>query len=196
MATRERDADSTVAEAVTLAVDDVVLERLLDDVARTPTARERVIGVSVYRVPVDDVALIWQISQETEQPPDPDREARMTRVHAAIETARETPGSAQQLTAAELELTDDDIAAYQADIQALQQPPVTAPDTFPAGLAGARSAGLIAPVTRPDGSILHVVHRWTARALAQLEPRTGRRRAPPRRTLLALAFRARPTERG
>ena len=170
LATHGRDIDGALAEAVTLAVDDVVLGDLLDALVRTPLARELVTGASVYRVAVDDTALIWQLADETEPVPDPDRDARIARVHAAIKEARETSASPERLTPAELGLTDADIAGYQADMEDRQRPPVATPDGFARALSVAHASGLIAPIARSDNGRLHLVHRWTARAIAQLQP--------------------------
>ena len=40
-------------------------------------------------------------------------------------------------------------------------------------MAAARNAGLLVPVSRPDQSSFHFVHRWTARAIAELHPDTA-----------------------
>ena len=87
-----RDLDASLAEAVTLSVDDVVLSGLLDRLAATPLATELVIGAAVYRVPVDDTALAFQVGQPAERPPDPERAARIRRVQQAIQEARRTLG--------------------------------------------------------------------------------------------------------
>ena len=170
MATHARDADSALAEAVTLAIDDVVLGDLLDALARTPLARDLVTGASVYRVPADDTALVWQLADETEPALDPARDERIARVHAAIEDARARSDGPERLTPADVGLSDDDIAAYQTDIQDLQRPPVAAPGGFAQALSASCAIGLIAPIARSDDSELHLVHRWTARAIAQQQP--------------------------
>src|SRR6185437_2373038 len=66
-----RDLDASLAEAVTLSIDDVVLSDLLELLSATPLATEVVIGASVYRVPVDDTALVFQVGQPAERPPTP-----------------------------------------------------------------------------------------------------------------------------
>jgi hypothetical protein len=71
-----QDLDASLAEAITLSVDDVVLSDLLDRMAATPLAGELVTGASVYRVPVDDTALAFQVGQPAQRPADPGRQAR------------------------------------------------------------------------------------------------------------------------
>ena len=66
-----RDLDASLAEAVTLSVDDVVLADLLEHLAATPLATELVTGASVYRVPVDDTALVFQVGQPAQRPARP-----------------------------------------------------------------------------------------------------------------------------
>jgi tetratricopeptide (TPR) repeat protein len=170
MATAGRDIDSALAESVTLTVDDIVLNDLLRALAQTPLARELVIGASVYRTPIDETALIWQLADETEPPPDPQRDGRMNRVQAAFRVALAAVDSPQRLTPDQLGLTPDELTTYQADIEALRLPPVTQPDGFDQALSAALSAGLIAPTKASDASTAYLVHRWTATAIADLEP--------------------------
>jgi hypothetical protein len=90
-----RDLDANLAEAVTLSVDDIVLSGLLQRLSATPLATELVIGASVYRVPVDDTALIFQVGQAAERSPDPERLARIDRVQQSIREALERAGGAR-----------------------------------------------------------------------------------------------------
>jgi hypothetical protein len=74
--------DAAVAEAVTLAVDDVVLSELFAQLAAQTV--QLVVAVSVYRVPVDEAALMWQVGTPVEHAPDPQRRARLAHVHDAL----------------------------------------------------------------------------------------------------------------
>ena len=58
--------DQALAEAVTLAADDVLLDDLLTRLETDSLARDLLVGASVYRVPVDEVALQWQVSEAME----------------------------------------------------------------------------------------------------------------------------------
>jgi tetratricopeptide (TPR) repeat protein len=170
MAVAGRDIDSALAESVTLTVDEIVLSDLLHGLAQTSLARELVVGAAVYRTPIDRTALIWQLADETEAPSDPQRDARLARVQAVIAAARVGVNSPDELTADQLGLTSEELAAYQGDIEALRRPPVAQPDGFDQALSVALSSGLIAPITRSDGGTAYLVHRWTARAINHLEP--------------------------
>ena len=87
-----RDLDASLAEAVTLSVDDIVLADLLEHLAATPLAAGLVTGASVYRIPVDDTALAFQVGQPVERLSNPDRTARIGRVQQAIKDAVERSG--------------------------------------------------------------------------------------------------------
>jgi tetratricopeptide (TPR) repeat protein len=164
-----RDLDASLAEAVTLSVDDIVLSGLLDRLSATPLAAELLIGAAVYRVPVDDTALAFQASQPAERPPDPERAARIGRVQQAIQEAVERSEDGR-ISLEDAGLSEQEYARYQADIAEESRPPVDAPDSLAAAVAAARAAGLLAPVARGDQAALHFVHRWTAEAIAALHP--------------------------
>ncbi|MEO1086334.1 MAG: tetratricopeptide repeat protein, partial [Acidobacteriota bacterium] len=61
---RGADLDQALAATVTLATSDVLLERLLQGFADRPLAWPLLLGASVYRVPVERVALVWQVADE------------------------------------------------------------------------------------------------------------------------------------
>ncbi len=75
--------DRALAETVTLAADDVLLDGLLEMIEKVPPARTLLFGASVYRLPVDLDGLLWQIGREIQVEPDPERDARM---QAAMES--------------------------------------------------------------------------------------------------------------
>ena len=60
--------DQALAEAVTFAVNDVLLDRLLEKLDGVDLAHELLLGASVYRVPVDAYGLAWQVGEEIEEP--------------------------------------------------------------------------------------------------------------------------------
>ena len=174
-----RDLDASLAEAVTLSVDDVVLSGLLDRLAAAPLAAGLVIGAAVYRVPVDDTALVFQAGQPAERPPDSERAARIGRVQQAIKKALERSEDGR-ISPEDAGLSAEEYVRYQADVAEESRPPVDAPDGLAAALAAARAAGLLTPVARGDEPVLHFVHRWTAGAIAALHPdatREAHRRA-------------------
>src|SRR5271166_2573298 len=168
-----RDLDASLAEAVTLSVDDAVLSGLLERLAATPLAAALATGAAVYRVPVDDTALAFQLGEPAERQPDPQRTARIGRVQQAITTAQQRAGGGQ-IALEDAGLTPEDYARYQADLAEELRPPVEAPDGLAAAVGTARAASLLVPVARGDQAPLHFVHRWTAGAIAQLHPDAAR----------------------
>lgn len=64
------DLDTALAETVTLAVDDILLDTLLDQLDNVPEARQLLDGLAAYRTPVDRTGAAWQLSQLT-TPPSP-----------------------------------------------------------------------------------------------------------------------------
>ena len=168
-----RDLDASLAEAITLSVNDVVLSGLLDHLAATPVATELVTGAAVYRVPVDDTALVFQVGQPAQRPPDPERQARIGRVQQAIQEAIDRADGGQ-ISLEDAGLSAEEYARYQADLAEELRPPVDPPAGLAAAVAAARAAGLLTPVPRGDQDPLHFVHRWTAGAIAGLHPDAAR----------------------
>jgi hypothetical protein len=66
---QDRTFDAALADAVTVAADDIVLDDLLTEIRATPDAERLLLGVSVYREPVDVNAVLFQVSDD-----DPDAE--------------------------------------------------------------------------------------------------------------------------
>ena len=166
-----RDLDASLAEAVTLAVDDILLSGLLDRLADTPLATDLAIGAAVYRIPVDDTALAFQVGQPAEWAPDPERAARIDCVQQAIQEAVER-SEGSRISLEDAGLSEEEYARYQADMADELRPPVDAPDGLAAAVAAARNAGLLVPVPAQDDdeASRHFVHRWTAGAIAALHP--------------------------
>ncbi|GAA1560459.1 hypothetical protein GCM10009827_097140 [Dactylosporangium maewongense] len=61
----DRDLDGALADAVALAADDARVAHLIDGLERFPGAAELLAGISVYRTPVDDDALLFQVGTPT-----------------------------------------------------------------------------------------------------------------------------------
>jgi tetratricopeptide (TPR) repeat protein len=66
--------DTALAKMVTLAADDVLLDELLERLRPIPLAERLLLGASVFRLPVEEKALIWQIGEPPALPrsPEPD----------------------------------------------------------------------------------------------------------------------------
>jgi tetratricopeptide (TPR) repeat protein len=154
--------DDAMAEVATIAADDVLLEQLLSALDATEGARALLVGMSVYREPVDINGALYQVGAHDEQAATtPDYKAANQRIDAILQ-------------AAGIELTgpidpDDLPPAVLAEIlphiKEVQRP-ATPPRAAPEGLAKMVEAGvassLLGVVDRDTGSPRLFVHRWTA----------------------------------
>jgi tetratricopeptide (TPR) repeat protein len=149
-----RDLDQALAEAVTLAVDDILLEALLARLDGVLLARRLLLGASVYRVPVDAAGLAWQVSEEVDVPAEPDRDALAEAV--ALVRSREP------------DRPEEEVRQFLERSWQAWSPPLRVPDGLAEALAALDDLGLLAPVEDGKPGPRHLVHRWTARALAEL----------------------------
>ena len=167
------DLDRALAETVTLAADDVLLDSLLARLEDAPPARQ-LIALAVYRRPVDETGVAWQLSQLTSVPEPPAGLLdRLRPVWAALEQARQDGTAA---TVEGLGLDPGALARYRDDAAELTRPPVSLTGEGRQALSLLAGLGLAAPVTSQDtggqaGGPGWFVHRWTAAALET--PRTS-----------------------
>ncbi|MFF5495446.1 tetratricopeptide repeat protein [Streptomyces aquilus] len=159
------DLDKALAETVTLAVDDVLLDTLLGQLDGVPGARHMLDGLAVYRRPVDWVGAFWQLSELTATPePDPVLEARMQLLSEQISEARapgpqgtDGEGPSQQL-----------VDQYRQLGTAVYVSPVRRVEGAGDALGRLLELGLVSPAPQDDVGgppTGLVVHRWTADAL-------------------------------
>jgi len=157
--------DAALAEIVALAADDVLLDDLVGRVAEVPGAAELLLGVSVYREPVDLNAVLFQAGQ-----PDPGAEDMPDRAAAARRIA-------EDLAAAGIAVDEGvDLASVPEQVRELLVPHIdelnralAPPFRAPPGLAGQITACQQASLLTIGGTGRErrfFVHRWTATALA------------------------------
>ncbi|MES9520389.1 tetratricopeptide repeat protein [Streptomyces capoamus] len=167
MAGVQGDLDKALAETVTLAVDDVLLDTLLAQLDGIPAARELLEGMAVYRTPVDETGAAWQLSDLTAPPePDPVLRERLEAVGAQIAAAR-TAGAGPDEGHG---LPPEAHAEYEAVSAELRRPPVVLDAQAQKALKRLLNLGLISPApaphdepgSQPTGL---TVHHWTADAL-------------------------------
>jgi hypothetical protein len=162
---KKGDLDLALAEVVTLAADDVLLDALLIRLDSVPLARELLLGASVYRVPVDETALMWQVGEESAAPVDPQRTQRL---QAFIQATEQVKSRGEESAMENLGLSQQDIQQALLDLQQTQRPPVNAPENMIDARAALAELGLLAPVQlTEDSDLYYTVHRWTAGALAR-----------------------------
>jgi len=156
-ATTTGDLDRALAEAVTLAVDDVVLDDLLARLDDIPLARRLLVGASGYRLPVDEVGLAWQVADVVEPAADPVRDAQLAEIARLFAEAQ--PHGA---TADEVNLTGEQAELYNSWVAERRRPPLAVPDGFDAAVAALLDVGLLAPTSGTGDETAFTVHRWTA----------------------------------
>jgi tetratricopeptide (TPR) repeat protein len=164
----EGDLDRALAETITLAADDILLDSLLAIVQDAPPARELIGRLAVYRRPVDETGIAWQLSELTAAPdPFPDLLERLEPVWTALREAQQA-GTAD--SAEDLGLDPETLDRYHRDLDELARPPVTLTAEARWALGLLAGLGLAAPAaapetTGPQDTPDWVVHRWTATAL-------------------------------
>ena len=176
-ATGAAGLDRALAEAVTLSVDDTLLEDLLATL--TPAARGLLDALAVHRAPVDRIGAAWA-HQGPEQPPEPDPALleRLGTASGRLQAMQARVDAGEELTDADLADADALQHSYTADLGLLRSPPVDPDDpAVAADLARLTGPGLATPSTTPPEGSEQVdatrlfVHRWTATALAgRVEP--------------------------
>ena len=156
--------DAALAETVTIAAQDVLLDQLLAALDDDPLAKRLIFAASIYRVPVDAMALAWLVGDAIELPADPQREARMTAAQDRFAEARKTDPT----IGLEAVLSPDEGAKWNADMSAAARPPIAAPAGFAAALEQLIGLSLLATARfAEDDPDRYLVHRWTAAALAE-----------------------------
>jgi tetratricopeptide (TPR) repeat protein len=159
--------DRALAEAVTLAVDEVLLDRLLVRLRSFPLARELFVAASVFREPVDSSGLNWAVADVRDRDRDSARDERLRAVYEKLRAAHQR-GAADSVE--DLDLAPHEFAQFQRDLAAQSRPPDRP------GLHRAKGAllgfGLLSTVQVPgDGGetgTRYLVHRWTAQQLRKL----------------------------
>jgi tetratricopeptide (TPR) repeat protein len=172
--------DAALAETITLAVDDTLLDTLLDRLSQP--ARQLLYALAPYRRPANPIAVAWA-HHGPERPLELDAELidRLTETRRILERDQETSAEAGEDVVDEESLTDQDrqrlIASYRTDLHRIRTPPVDSADNQVASaLEELTLLGLIAPLqtevaldeTSGDpgpSTTCWFVHRWTSSAL-------------------------------
>ena len=156
---------AALAEAVTLAADDVLLDDLLGRVAQAPGPADLLLGVSVYREPVDRNAVLFQAGQPDPAAENvPDRVAALRQITGILAAAgiiinESDPASIPGHVKAEL-------APHIAELNRRPTPPFRAVAGLQQQIASCRSASLLT-VSYEEEEPRLFVHRWTAVELAE-----------------------------
>jgi tetratricopeptide (TPR) repeat protein len=178
----EGDLDKALAETITLAADDVLLDDLLATLHAAPTARDLISRAAVYRRPVDDTGIAWQLSSLTTVPDLP--AGLITRLQPLLDLIEQARQAGTGDTAEDLD--PGVVDQYRQDLAELARPPVSLATEGRQALGLLAALGLIAPASEQDTGAEDtgnqdtvggedtggedegpgwIVHRWTAAAL-------------------------------
>jgi tetratricopeptide (TPR) repeat protein len=158
--------DAALAETVTLAADDVLLGDLLSRLDEVPGAVDLLAGISVYREPVDDIAVLFQAGQ-----PDPAAEHIPDRA-TAYDQIMEILATAGIPVAASLDLdalpdrVQEQLVPHLAELERRPAPPFRPRPGLAGQAAACQAAGLLTLSLTMNGEERFFVHRWTAAEVA------------------------------
>ena len=157
--------DAALAETVALAADDVLLDDLLTRLTQVPGAADLLLGVSVYREPVDHNAVLFVAGQPD---PDaehiPDRAATFQQITAILADAGITVDESLDLASVPGD-TQEQLAPHLAELNRQPTPPFRPPPRLDGQVAACQAASLLV-VIGEEGQPRFSVHRWTATELA------------------------------
>jgi hypothetical protein len=143
----------------------VLLDDLLARLAQVPGATDLLLGISVYREPVDTNAVLFQVGQPDPDAEDiPDRAAASRQITGILAAAGITidesfdPASVPGHIQAQL-------APHIAEWNRLPVPPFRPGPGLPEQIAACQTASLLT-ITGEGGEPRFFVHRWTATELA------------------------------
>jgi tetratricopeptide (TPR) repeat protein len=156
--------DPALIEILTLAADDVLLDRLLAGLAEVPGAERLLLGASVYRSAVDQAALLFQVGEEDLTAEHiPDRRAAQRRI-ADILTAAGVPLDGPIDFSALADPLQQRIAPYWGELHRLPTPPRRAPGDLRRLVETCAASSLLTLDTSAAQPTVFV-HRWTATEL-------------------------------
>ncbi|MBY8870506.1 CHAT domain-containing protein [Micromonospora sp. PLK6-60] len=163
--TEHESLDAALAEAAALAADDVLLDDLLAGLSHIPGAHRLLLGASVYRVPVDKNALLYQIGEPGRSAGDAEEWFHNFREIDRI--AREAGFSARDLDPARL---SEPVRARLAPYLAFRPKPLARTRFDLEKLLSACAASSLITVTATGEDKLAFMHRWTASEIQRRHP--------------------------
>jgi len=164
----EGNLDGALAETVTLAADDVLLDDLLARLDDQHLARSLLLGAAVYRLPVDLTGLVWQIGEEFE--PAAEDPHTVADIQALLEAAKKAQAEGKAFDPTNVGLDQARLQAAMQTYQTRSRPPINPPAGLDQALERLQQLSLLTPFqSAGEETEGYMVHRWTA---AALNPRT------------------------
>jgi tetratricopeptide (TPR) repeat protein len=163
--------DEAMAEVATIAADDVLLDRLFDELGSVADARELLVGMSVYREAVGIDAALFQVGVADERMAlRPDREGAVKRIKEILSKANLEDGDMPSLADLPDELQAE-LAPHIEELNRLPKPAFAPPENLDAAIEAGVASSLL--TTSEEGGSMFV-HRWTATELARRLSEAGR----------------------
>ena len=157
--------DAALAETVTLAADDVLLDDLLGRLAQVPGAAGLLLGVSVYREPVDLNAVLFQAGQPDPHAEDiPDRAAAYEQITGILAATGIALDESFDLASVPGHVRAQ-LAPHLAELNRPPVPPFRPVPSLNEQITACQAASLLT-VSDEGGGPRFFVHRWTATELA------------------------------
>ena len=157
--------DAALAEAVTLAADDVLLDDLLARLGQVPRAADLLLGISVYREPVDQNAVTSQAGQSDPDAENiPDRKAAYRQITGILAAAGITMDKSFDLASVPGHVRAQ-LAPHIAEMNRRPVPPFRPVRGLQEQIAACQAASLLT-ASGDGGEPQFFVHRWTATELA------------------------------
>ena len=157
--------DAALAETVALAADDVLLDDLLTQLGQVPGAAGLLLGISVYREPIDDNAVLFQAGQPDSSAENvPDRQGAYEHITSILAAAGIPVDDSLNLDDLPDELRAQ-LGPHLAELNRLPVPPFRPAPGLRQQLAACQTASLLT-ISEENGQPRFFVHRWTATELA------------------------------
>jgi tetratricopeptide (TPR) repeat protein len=169
--TSERTLDEALAEVATIAADDVLLAQLLRGLDAVEGARALLVGMSVYREPVDLNAILYQVGAVDEAVAH-DAMTAVRRIGEILVSAGVDMSAKPSLEDLPEEIRAR-VAPYLRDARRPSAPPRSRPSNLAAAVDACVVSSLLSQEATDEGSRFFV-HRWTATELDRSEAAAGR----------------------
>jgi tetratricopeptide (TPR) repeat protein len=163
--TAHSSLDAALAQTVTLAADDVLLDDLLTQLGQVPGSADVLLGGSVYREPVDHNAVLFQAGvPDTAAESIPDRQGAADQITGILTVAGIPLDGSVNIDDLPEGLREQ-LGPHLVEYNRLPAPPVRPTPELPRQLAACQTASLLT-ISSHDGQPRYFVHRWTATELA------------------------------
>ncbi len=165
--------EPAMAQTLTIAADDILLDQLLTGLRNHPGAEDLLLGLSIYRSPIDYAGLLFQAgSPDDTAAAYPNYKQARQQITAILTTHHIDLDQLANPASLPPDVLNQ-IKPYLAELQRLPAPPRRAPEGLQRLVDICAASSLLSAVPGPAGPEL-LVHRWTASELHARWHHTGR----------------------